>query len=1241
MEYMLKQDAGTPASHRANKGHRMNIVHLHEAIKQRLSILRGSFPFSLRRAGLALLAASLLSVPTLGQAAQLTFANEPLHVSTFVDPNIMFLIDNSGSMSNVVPDSLYDATVDYTPAGCGTTITKITTANTSSTQFELRIVASVPKQRISGTNYDLTQRCYERTVTFFAKLNADSGTATDKSPSGYLPAEYTGNYLNWYFSSTNNTATWTNQDMKPAANVKSRMQIAKEASKSLLDSLATSKVRVGLASYNGSNGATINQVMNGITSNISSMKTSIDALSPSGSTPLAESLRDIMEYFSVGSSANLTLHPGLSISAGDLFNQSSVTKSVLFARNDYTFTPPATAPIQYFCQKNFAVLLTDGRPQSDQDIGVLLQDYDGDCLAASPACLSYDRKPSQTYESNGSDYLDDVAKACQDIDLRPDLNDFDGDPVKNNITTYTIGFADDQVINDPLMQDTADNGDGLFLTAANAGQLATAMSNAILNISDKTSSASAVAVNSRSLNTETRIYQGVFTPGDWSGDVRAFPIDSDGVVGAQIWSAKTQLTTQSASGGWNTNRTIITRNASGGIPFSWVTSGANALTASQQEVLNDDPTTGAVDNDGLGSGRLEYLRGNHNLEQKNGGTFRNRRDDFVLGDVVNSAPIFIGAPVFVSDSESVPHSTFRTAYATRRNMLYVGANDGMLHGFDATTGQERIAYVPSMVFHDPATKLPKLNQLTNPSYSHKFFIDAPPSVADAFGIFTNVSGVCATGCWRTVLASGLGAGGKGVFALDITDPDGTFNEANASALSLWEFTDNFTVSTISVGTGGSGYTSPPTVGFTGGGGSGATATATVSGGVVTAVTVANPGSDYTSAPTVSISGGGGSGATATVNLGPGLDMGYIFGTPTIAKVKTSPSSTAWAAIFGNGYNSANERPVLYVVNIIDGSLIAKIVLSSTTGASNGLSTPAVIDKDGDLIADTIYAGDLQGNLWRVDISANNTGSWGGAILFQARDASSNIQPITERPEVGAQPTGQGGFMVYFGTGRYLASGDNTPTSSPIHTFYGIWDSTGSGSVSQVARTRLINQSITQTTLGAQEVRTVTNYPILTWGSSGSGCVSSTSGGGRCMGWLVNLRTNQTDSLGEMQVSNPVLLGGSVPRTIFTTLIPSNVTCSAGGTSWLMELNPTNGGQLSETVFDINGDGVIDANDRVTGTMVSGIKSTIGILPEPVIVRDPANKRDLKIESGSTSTVMAIKNYVSKPSGGRQSWRQLR
>ena len=155
---------------------------------------------------------------------------------------------------------------------------------------------------------------------------------------------------------------------------------------------------------------------------------------------------------------------------------------------------------------------------------------------------------------------------------------------------------------------------------------------------------------------------------------------------------------------------------------------------------------------------------------------------------------------------------------------------------------KKIAYVPSFLFNDSTTPAnPNTtngpHQLTNKSYSHRYYVDAPPTAADAYGAFT--SGTCVSpGCWRTVLVGGVGHGGKGYYALDITDPTGAktataalaFNEGNAANIALWEFTD-------------------------------------------------------------SASG----------------DMGFTYGQATIARVKTGASTTAWAAIFGNGYNSANER----------------------------------------------------------------------------------------------------------------------------------------------------------------------------------------------------------------------------------------------------------------------------------------------------------------------------------------------
>lgn len=491
-------------------------------------------------------------------------------------------------------------------------------------------------------------------------------------------------------------------------------------------------------------------------------------------------------------------------------------------------------------------------------------------------------------------------------------------------------------------------------------------------------------------------------------------------------------------------------------------------------------------------------------------------------------------------------------------MIYVGANDGMLHGFDASTGNEKIAYVPSMVY-------PNLNQLSHPTYSHRYYVDGSPGVGDAYGAFGTTRCGGTSPCWRTVLVGGLAGGGKGVYALDVTDPS-QFSETNASKLVLWEFLNSTTTT-------------------------------------------------------------------------PSNNLGNVYGEIAIGRMQNGK----WAAIFGNGYNSVNENAVLYIVDLVDGSLIKELELNpyaSATGNSNGLAAPAVVDVDGDYIIDYIYAGDLRGNMWKVDVTNSNPNSWSSAYkqgstptpLFVAVDASNNAQAITVRPDVSDHPDSKGGYMVYFGTGRYAADGDKTPATSPINAFYGIWDKNTNSGSTPVARADLLSQSISTATVSSQTVRTVSNNTI-DWKLSSSS--------GTHLGWVLNLRTNQSDSTGEMQVSNPVLIGGTLPRVIFTTLIPENSACSFGGSSWLMEVSPKNGGRLSDVIFDINGDGVADSSDTASSVPVSGINPGIGIMPEPVILRDPANKRDFKVITGSTGDVKSQKNFVSKASGGRQSWRQLK
>ncbi|HET8701797.1 MAG TPA: PilC/PilY family type IV pilus protein, partial [Nitrococcus sp.] len=209
------------------------------------------------------------------------------------------------------------------------------------------------------------------------------------------------------------------------------------------------------------------------------------------------------------------------------------------------------------------------------------------------------------------------------------------------------------------------------------------------------------------------------------------------------------------------------------------------LDKSQTALLNQ-ASDGTVDNEG--ELRLAYLRGDRSQEQSNGGGFRNRMG--LLGDVVDATPVYVGPPdrfypahwddlTISNDSapENLPsdgtYDAFKTAHSNRAGVVYVGANDGMLHAFDAATGNELFAYVPSAVYDH-------LSDLTDPSYGHRFYVDGTPTEGDAF--FDSA--------WHTVLVGGLRAGGQGIYALDITDvPGASAGETSVAAKVLWEFTD--------------------------------------------------------------------------------------------------------------------------------------------------------------------------------------------------------------------------------------------------------------------------------------------------------------------------------------------------------------------------------------------------------------------------------------------------------------------
>jgi type IV pilus assembly protein PilY1 len=317
-------------------------------------------------------------------------------------------------------------------------------------------------------------------------------------------------------------------------------------------------------------------------------------------------------------------------------------------------------------------------------------------------------------------------------------------------------------------EDNDGDPDNYFLVT-NALTLGTQLSKAFEDILQRVGSASSASVNAGSISSETRVYQAKFNSGDWSGQLLSFPVvavddpatttvNEIGTLAPAEWDASERLPAPGS-------RTIITTRVTGAgatvaVPFRWAD-----IRATNQALLNQSPDT-------LGQDRLNYIRGDDAREFRNGGQFRDRRRT-PLGDIVASSPTFVGPPnARLPDTlESVRYSTFVTAQASRTKMVYAGANDGMLHGFNATTGSEMLAFIPKAVF-------PNLRDLTRRNYSHKYYVDGTPSAADVFY----------SGGWHTVLVGGLNRGGKSMYALDITSPS-TFSEANATSIYKWEFTD--------------------------------------------------------------------------------------------------------------------------------------------------------------------------------------------------------------------------------------------------------------------------------------------------------------------------------------------------------------------------------------------------------------------------------------------------------------------
>lgn len=342
--------------------------------------------------------------------------------------------------------------------------------------------------------------------------------------------------------------------------------------------------------------------------------------------------------------------------------------------------------------------------------------------------------------------------------------------------------------------------------------------------------------------------------------------------------------------------------------------------------------------------------------------------------------------------------------------------------------------------------------------------------------------------------------------------------------------------------------------------------------------------------------------------------------PVIARL----ADGTWVAIVGNGYNSQSHTAQLFVIRLSDGHLLHRIDTGIGSAMNpNGLATPEAIDWPAlNLNASLVYAGDLQGNLWRFNL----TGTPSATKLFTATDSSGTPgapQPITAKPALALMTGNPQGIVVSFGTGSYFRSMDDDMTSPQTQTLYGIFDTVAGES--GIVRGDLLEQSITPNTAAVTIGTTV--YPINTLRKVSKNPLTTAH-----KGWFLDL-----PATGERVISEPTFPSGSVQRRLrFTTLIPDEDPCGSGRNGFLMDIDLLTGGSYSSSVFDLDGDGQFNASDEWNGDVVSGIG---GVTGERITVIRKSDSDIDYLYAGDGDLVGRGKN-MSGPVG-RQSWHQLR
>jgi type IV pilus assembly protein PilY1 len=648
-----------------------------------------------------------------------------------------------------------------------------------------------------------------------------------------------------------------------------------------------------------------------------------------------------------------------------------------------------------------------------------------------------------------------------------------------------------------------------FYVASEADKMVEGLSRAFAQIvAESKGSASSLAANSTRLDTETRTFQAQFSSGIWSGELNSWAVTSSGELSASpLWSASVDM----LSGGGGTALTPATRNILAGndAGTGLVNFTTGGLSAAQKTALGGASTTRQAD-------VISYLRGDRSKEESAAGGYLRVRDG-ILGDIVNSTPLFIGAPnarahAGASYAGGDSYAAFATAQAVRTPVVYVGANDGMLHAFNAANGREVFGFVPNSAIANG------LDQYASPDYEHRYFVDGETAAADIHDARNG-------GNWKTVLVGSLGRGGPGIFALDVTAP--------GSPELLWE-----------------------------------------------------------------------KNGTSVTGLGRNI------GRPVIAQV----ADGHWRVLLGNGPDSSDGVARLVSIRLGSSSNGDVTTYSPSAATGNGLTALLVRDSDADGFADTAYAGDLLGNLWKF---TGLGGTISSVKLFQARDPDGNPQPITAAPMVGRDPsTGQ--LWVFFGTGQYLNQDDLA--DDQVQSWYGIKD-TGALITD---RNALVERSILEeSTIGGFAARVIE-----------PGSVADMAG---MQGWYIDLVSpGMNGAQGERMVVQNRFQGVAL---VGTTRIPEyDDPCGPGGRGFVMAIDPFTGARLVNNFFDMNSDGISNDSDKYCdGSGKCVPVSGIGFESSPNNPIFIENVMQVGLDDGGTE---AVQTFGSSVEAGRLSWREL-